>query len=113
MRDAVVDEVLVRCDRVVVVARPTLAGLTSTERVVAGLPDPRRAALVLRGPGLDADEVGRVLTDARCWPGWATSAGSPRRSTSGSGRCARGAARSARAAREVLAESPAPASTPA
>lgn len=60
-RDEVLDEVLARCDRVVVVTRPSLAGLTSTERVVAGLPDPRRAALVLRGGGLDAEEVARVL----------------------------------------------------
>lgn len=62
VRDEVLDEVLARCDRVVVVTRPSLAGLTSTERLVAGLPDPRRAALVLRGAGLDPHEVGRVLT---------------------------------------------------
>jgi secretion/DNA translocation related CpaE-like protein len=61
VRDEVLDEALVRCDRVVVVTRPTLAGLTSAERVVGGLPDPRRALLLLRGAGLDADEVGRVL----------------------------------------------------
>ena len=61
VRDEVLDEVLARCDRVVVVTRPSLAGLTSTERVVAGLPDPRRAALVLRGGGLEAEEVARVL----------------------------------------------------
>ena len=60
-RDEVLDEVLVRCDRVVVVARPSLAGLASTERGVAGLPDPSRAALVLRGSGVDAEGVARLL----------------------------------------------------
>ena len=62
VRDEVLDEVMVRCDRVVVVTRPTLAGLTSTERVVGGLPDPRRAGLLLRGAGLEPDEVRRVLS---------------------------------------------------
>jgi secretion/DNA translocation related CpaE-like protein len=60
-RDEVLDELLVRCDRVVVVARPSLAALTSTERVLGGLPDPGRAVLVLRGTGLDVDTVERVL----------------------------------------------------
>ena len=61
VRDEALDEVLVRCDRVVVVTRPSLSGLTSTGRVVAGLPDPGRAGLVVRGSGLDLDGIGRVL----------------------------------------------------
>lgn len=60
-RDEVLDEVLVRCDRVVVVTSPCLSTLASTERVLAGLPDPSRAAVVLRGSGLDLDGVARVL----------------------------------------------------
>ena len=61
VRDAVLDEVLVRCDRVLVVTRPTLSALASTERVVSGLPDPSRAALVVRGGGLDVEGISRVL----------------------------------------------------
>jgi secretion/DNA translocation related CpaE-like protein len=61
VRDEVLDEVLVRCDRVLVVTRPSLSGLASTERVISGLPDPSRAALVVRGSGLDADGISRVL----------------------------------------------------
>lgn len=60
-REQLLDEVLARCDQVVVVARPTVAGLASTARVVGGLPDASRAGLVLRGPGLDSDDVGRVV----------------------------------------------------
>ena len=43
-----------------VVARPTVPGLASAARVVAGLPE-GRARLVLRGPGLDDADVARVV----------------------------------------------------
>ncbi len=58
-RDAVIDEVVARCDQVLVVALPTVHGLASATRVVAGLPE-GRASLVLRGQGLDDADVGRV-----------------------------------------------------
>lgn len=61
MRDDLLDEALARCDQVVVVARPSVTGLASAARVVAGLPDAGRAGLVLRGPGLDPDDVSRVV----------------------------------------------------
>jgi secretion/DNA translocation related CpaE-like protein len=60
VRDAVVDEVAARCDRVLVVARPTVSGLASAARVAVGLPVDR-TVLVLRGAGLDDRDVGRVV----------------------------------------------------
>lgn len=62
MRDRLLDEVVARCDLVLVVARPDVNGLTSATRVVAGLPDPDRARLVLRGPGLGAEEVAAAVS---------------------------------------------------
>jgi len=105
VRDEVLDEVLVRCDRVVVVTRPSLTGLAATERVVAGLPDPSRAVLVVRGSGLDLDGMARVLP-ARV----AARVGHQRGLTEavdlglGPVRSRRGPL--ARAAREVLAQAP-------
>lgn len=61
-RDPLLDEVAVKCDQVLVVARPSVPALASAGRVVAGLPDPDRARLVLRGPGLEAADVSRVVT---------------------------------------------------
>lgn len=60
MRDALLDEVAAGCDLLLVVARPTVPGLSSAARVVAGLPE-GRARLVLRGPGLDDADVARVV----------------------------------------------------
>ena len=59
-RDSVLEEVLARCDQVLVVARPTVQGLAATARVAVGLPA-GRTSLVLRGPGLDDRDVGRVV----------------------------------------------------
>ena len=58
--DGVIDEVVARCDLVLVVAHPTVHGLASAARVVAGLPD-EGTALVLRGSGLDDADVARVV----------------------------------------------------
>jgi len=60
LRDPLLDEVAAGCDLLLVVARPTVPGLASAARVVAGLPD-GRARLVLRGPGLDDADVTRVV----------------------------------------------------
>jgi secretion/DNA translocation related CpaE-like protein len=57
----VLDEALARCDQVLVVARASLEGLASAARVVASLPDPGPARLVLRGAGLDVADVARVV----------------------------------------------------
>jgi secretion/DNA translocation related CpaE-like protein len=58
-RDSLLEEVVARCDQVVVVARPTVPGLAAAGRVAVGLPA-GRAGLVLRGPGLDDRQVGQV-----------------------------------------------------
>ena len=59
-RDVLLEEVLARCDQVLVVARPTVQGLAATARVAAGLPS-GRTSLVLRGPGLDDRDVSQVV----------------------------------------------------
>jgi len=59
-REPLLDEVVARCDVVLVVARPTVLGLAAAGRVVTGLPE-GRAALVLRGPGLEDADVARVV----------------------------------------------------
>lgn len=59
-RERLLDEVVARCDVVLVVARPTVLGLAAAGRVVAGLPE-GRAVLVLRGAGLDDADVARVV----------------------------------------------------
>jgi secretion/DNA translocation related CpaE-like protein len=58
--DALVEEVLARCDRVLVVVTPTVAGTASAARLLARLPDPAQVRLVLRGPGVDEREVAAV-----------------------------------------------------
>ncbi|QZY29376.1 septum site-determining protein Ssd [Nocardioides coralli] len=59
--DGLLDEAIARCDEVLVVTRASVGGLASAARVVAGLPDAGAARLVLRGPGLDAADVARVV----------------------------------------------------
>lgn len=59
-RDALLEEVVARCDQLLVVARPHVPGLASAARVAAGLPHDR-TSLVLRGPGLDDGDVARVV----------------------------------------------------
>lgn len=54
-------ETVSRCDRVVVVVRPTLAGVASAARLLAHLPDRSRVRIVLRGPGLPASDVASAL----------------------------------------------------
>ncbi|MGZ5398915.1 MAG: septum site-determining protein Ssd [Nocardioides sp.] len=58
--DGVIEEVVARCDLVLVVALPTVHGLASAARVVAGLPG-GGTTLVLRGPGLEDADVARVV----------------------------------------------------
>lgn len=58
--DTVVDEVVARCDLVLVLVAPTVAGVASTSRLCARFPDRAGVRLIVRGSGLDADEVARV-----------------------------------------------------
>ena len=57
---AVLDEVGSRCDRVLVVVVPTVAGVASTARVCARFPAPSTLGLVVRGRGIDPDEIARI-----------------------------------------------------
>ena len=54
------DEVVARCDRLLVVAVPTVAGVASAVRTCARQPDPTLVRLVLRGSGIDARAVSRA-----------------------------------------------------
>lgn len=59
--DPGVDEVVSRCDHVLLVVDPSVLGIASALRVSARLGPDRPVSLVVRGPGVDAEEVGRLL----------------------------------------------------
>lgn len=61
--DAVTDEALARCDRIVVVSTLTVPGVASASRTVARLPEGVARSLVTRGraTGLSPEEVARAL----------------------------------------------------
>ena len=58
--DALVDEVAARCDRLLVVVVPTVAGVASAARICARHPDPGRVRLVLRGGGVESPAIARA-----------------------------------------------------
>ena len=58
--DPVVDEVVARCDRLLVVVVPTVAGVASAVRACARHPDPTSVRLVLRGSGVEPVAVARA-----------------------------------------------------
>jgi secretion/DNA translocation related CpaE-like protein len=60
-RDDLMEEVVSRCDKVLVVTAPTVAGVASAARVCAGFPDLGRLGLVVRGSGADPRDVARVV----------------------------------------------------
>lgn len=57
--DALTEELVSRCDRLVVVTRATVLGVAATARLCARLPG-RARTVVVRGAGVPADEVARV-----------------------------------------------------
>ena len=59
-RDALHDEVVARCDKVLVVTAPTVSGVASAARVCVGFPA-GLLALVIRGSGADPRDVARVV----------------------------------------------------
>jgi secretion/DNA translocation related CpaE-like protein len=59
-RDPLLEEVVARCDRVVVVAVPSVVGVAAAARVCADAPDRSRWGLLLRGTGLDDRAVARL-----------------------------------------------------
>lgn len=58
--DPVLDEISSRCDRLLVVVVPTVAGVASAVRTCTRLGDPTRVRLVLRGSGVDSQAVARA-----------------------------------------------------
>jgi secretion/DNA translocation related CpaE-like protein len=60
LRDPLLEEVVARCDRVLVVVAPTVAGAASAARVCAGYPDRSPLRLVVLGAGIDPRDVARV-----------------------------------------------------
>lgn len=58
--DALVEEVAARCDRLLVVVVPTVAGVASAVRICARHPEPDRLRLVVRGPGVEPEAVARA-----------------------------------------------------
>jgi secretion/DNA translocation related CpaE-like protein len=58
--DPVVDEVVSRCDQLLVVVVPTVAGVASAARLCARLQDRAGVGLVVRGRGVAAQEIARL-----------------------------------------------------
>ncbi len=58
--DPLIEEIAARCDRLLVVAVPTVAGVASAVRACARYADPGRVRLVLRGAGIEPRAVERA-----------------------------------------------------
>lgn len=58
--DPLVDEIVARCDRLLVVTVPTVAGVASAGRLCARFPDPSALRLVVRGGGVDPEAIARA-----------------------------------------------------
>jgi secretion/DNA translocation related CpaE-like protein len=58
--DPLVDELAARCDRLLVVVVPTVAGVASAVRICARHPDPSRVRLVVRGGGAESAAIARA-----------------------------------------------------
>ena len=59
--DSLVDEVVPRCDLLVLVVRPTVVGVASAQRLCGRLDPGVPPGVVVRGVGLPADDVARIL----------------------------------------------------
>src|SRR3954452_6235399 len=59
--DPLVDEVVSRCDRVLVTVHATVAGVAAAVRTCGRFPDPGSLGLVVRGSTVDAVAVGRLV----------------------------------------------------
>jgi len=59
--DPVVEELVARCDQVLVTVVTTVAGVAAAMRTCSRFGDPRALRLVARGPGLDDDTVARIV----------------------------------------------------
>ncbi|MEP9384524.1 septum site-determining protein Ssd [Nocardioides sp. KR10-350] len=59
--DAVAEDLLARCDLVLLVVSASVTGIAAAGRLVSRLPDRERARLVVRGRSADPEVVGRAL----------------------------------------------------
>jgi hypothetical protein len=59
--DPVVEELVARCDQVLVTVVPTVAGVAAAMRTCGRFADPGLLRLVARGSGLDDDTVARIV----------------------------------------------------
>jgi secretion/DNA translocation related CpaE-like protein len=80
--DPVHDELVARCDRVLVTVRTTVPGVASAMRVCGRFSDLGGLGLVVRGAAMDDETLRRLVGVPSCC-GWPTSVVSPSRSTSG------------------------------
>ncbi len=62
--DALAEEVVTRCDHVLVSVRPTVPGLAAAVRVCGRFADPGALGLVVRGPGVDDHTLTRLTGGA-------------------------------------------------
>lgn len=58
--DTIVDDLAARCDLVLVVVVPSVAGVSAAARLCARMADTARLRVVVRGSGIDEEEVARV-----------------------------------------------------
>ena len=58
--DPLVEETVSRCDRVLVLVVPTVAGVAAAGRLCGRFADPSRLRLVVRGTGIEPDEITRA-----------------------------------------------------
>ena len=59
--DPLVDEIASRCDQVLLTVVTTVAGLAAAMRTRGRFADPSMLGLVVRGPGMDDDSLGRLV----------------------------------------------------
>jgi secretion/DNA translocation related CpaE-like protein len=59
--DALTEEIAARCDHVLVTVVTTVAGVASAMRTCGRFPDPGAVGLVVRGPGMDDETLGRAV----------------------------------------------------
>jgi secretion/DNA translocation related CpaE-like protein len=59
--DPLGDELAARCDQVLVTVVTTVAGVTAAMRILGRFPDTGMVGLVVRGPAMDDDALGRLV----------------------------------------------------
>jgi len=106
--DPLVEEVVPRCDLLVVVVRPSVVGVASAQRLVSRL-DAASLGVVVRGQGIPPGDVGRILGQ-RILASMPDQRGVGEAIDLGAGPVRSGRGPLARAARSILYDAPAAAS---